>query len=135
MIYVNYLIIVVAAIASFLFSTLYYVILRNQIVVSHAVHANKRLTARPAMSANKVVVELVRTFITVLVIAYAIGLLNLLYVNQAILLAFWLWLGLPVMLLAGLVAQEQCSPRLAVIHAGDWLAKLLILSVVLTVWK
>jgi hypothetical protein len=33
------------------------------------------------------------------------------------------------------VAQENVSWKLAAIHAGDWLAKLVIIAVLVSVWR
>jgi hypothetical protein len=45
------------------------------------------------------------------------------------------WIGFPVMILLGSVQWEDVPWKLAAIHAGDWLVKLLILSVILGVWR
>ncbi len=134
MIYVNYLALAVATFGSFVFSVLYYMILNRQVVAARASRARNKDDTRTATTPNKIIIELIRTFLTGLIVAYAIALLNLLYLDQAILLAVWLWLGFPVVLLIGMVIHEHFSAKLAVIHAGDWLARLLILSITLTLW-
>jgi uncharacterized protein DUF1761 len=66
------------------------------------------------------------------------GLASLLEVTDwtgALLLGLSLWIGFPVVLLAGSVIHEDVPPKLAAIHAGDWLLKLLVLSVILSVWR
>lgn len=135
MIQVQYLAIIVATVLAVAFSALYYFLLNKQVVALRATKLDKKEDVRTTVTPNKIIVELVRTFVLGLVIAYAIALLNLLYVNQAILLAFWLWVGFPVVLLVGSVIHEHFPGRLAAIHAGDWLAKLLIFCVVLTFWR
>jgi hypothetical protein len=39
------------------------------------------------------------------------------------------------LLLAGSVVHENVPSTLAAIHAGDWLAKLLIIPVIVSVWR
>jgi Protein of unknown function (DUF1761) len=46
-----------------------------------------------------------------------------------------LWIGLPLVLWTGAVVHEQTPARLAAIHAGDWLVKLLVVGVVVSVWQ
>ena len=46
-----------------------------------------------------------------------------------------LWLAFPLLLLAGSVVHENVPWQLAAIHAGDWLAKLAIVTVIVTVWR
>lgn len=41
-----------------------------------------------------------------------------------------LWLGFPVTLLSGSVMWQNVPPELAIIHAGDWLIKILLMSVI-----
>ena len=45
------------------------------------------------------------------------------------------WVGFPVILLLGSVVHEKVPWRLAVLHAGDWLVKLLLIAVIVGVWK
>jgi hypothetical protein len=46
-----------------------------------------------------------------------------------------LWIAFPVVLLVGSVTQENVPWKLAAIHAGDWLAKLLIIAVIVSLWR
>ena len=50
-------------------------------------------------------------------------------------LGLTLWIAFPVVLLIGSVTHENVPWKLAAIHAGDWLAKLVILAIVVTVWR
>lgn len=136
---VEYLAIVLGTLLSLLFSTLYYILLNKQVTETRAAAAKQikssKAEIRTTTTPNKIIIELTRTFILGLVIAYACRLLDLTTLTQAALLAFWLWVGFPVVLLVGSVIHEHFPPRLAAIHAGDWLAKLLIFSIILTLWR
>ena len=45
-----------------------------------------------------------------------------------------LWIGFPLVLWIGAVIHESTPVRLAVIHGGDWLVKLLLVGVIVSVW-
>jgi hypothetical protein len=46
-----------------------------------------------------------------------------------------LWLGFPVVVLAGSVFHEHVPVPLAALHAGDWLLKLLAITTITTAWR
>ena len=48
--------------------------------------------------------------------------------REALRLGLALWVAFPVVLLTGSVVHEKVPWRLAAIHAGDWLVKLLLVS-------
>jgi hypothetical protein len=52
----------------------------------------------------------------------------------AVLFGLALWIGFPVLLLAGSVFHENVPWRLAALHAGDWLVKLLVIAAIVGVW-
>ena len=41
----------------------------------------------------------------------------------------------PVILLLGSVVHEKVPWRLAALHAGDWLVKLLLIAVIVGIWE
>ncbi len=46
-----------------------------------------------------------------------------------------MWLGFPVILLSGSVIYEKVPWKLAASHAGDWLRKLLLIAIVVSLWR
>lgn len=132
---VQYWAIIVAALLAIIFSAIYYFLLNKQVMALRASKLNQSEDVRTTISVNKFLIEFVRTFVLALVIGNAVVLLNLLYLNQAALVAFWLWVGFPVVFLTGTVIHEHFPVRLAVIHAIDWLVKLMIITIVLTLWR
>lgn len=52
----------------------------------------------------------------------------------ALTLGLALWVGFPVVLWAGAIMWEKVPWRLAAIHAGDWLRKVLVIAVIVSVW-
>jgi hypothetical protein len=51
-----------------------------------------------------------------------------------LLLGLVLWVGFPLVLWIGAVVHEREPVRLAVIHGGDWLVKLLALGTLAGIW-
>lgn len=45
-----------------------------------------------------------------------------------------LWIGFPLVLWTGAVVHERAPWRLAAIHGGDWLVKLLLVAIIVAVW-
>lgn len=77
-----------------------------------------------------IAVELVRGFVVATAVAVLVAGHGL---AGALLLAVALWVASPVVLLSGSVFHERVPATLAAIHAGDWLVKLVVIAVVVTV--
>lgn len=137
--HINYLALAVTTFLAVMFSAVYYIVLNKKVVAIREAAAketkNKKTDVRTTMTPNKFIVEFVRVFVTGLVISYAVVLLNIHELVPALLLGLWLWLGFPAVLLVGSVIHEHFPAKLAAIHAGDWLIKLLLFAVVLSLWN
>jgi hypothetical protein len=130
MIELNYVAIIAAAVAAFVLSSVVYVGLGRQLAALSPAYADT--TAPPAW---KIAQEPVRNLVIAAVVA---GLADLLMVTDlagAGLLALALWVAFPAMILAGSVIHENVPPKLATIHAGDWLIKILLITVVVSLWQ
>lgn len=79
-------------------------------------------------------VELARCLIVAVVMAWLSTSVAADGVREALALGAVAWVGFPVVLLAGSVLWEGVPARRAAIHAGDWLAKLLAVAVIVTAW-
>jgi hypothetical protein len=55
-------------------------------------------------------------------------------VGAVVLLGLVLWAGFPLVLLTGSVIWERVSPVTAALHAGDWLLKLVVISIIVGFW-
>ncbi len=127
--HLNYLAIIVAAIAVFVFAAGYYIVLARQ-----------RATLSPAAAARSrppawlMGLELLKSLVVAAVVAGLVALAGIGDVGGALKLALALWVAFPVVLLVGSVTQENVPWKLGAIHSGDWLAKLVIISVIVTVW-
>ena len=131
---VQYLAVIVATVVAVAYSAIYYYVLDKQVTALRATKIRKKADTRTTASPNKMVIEIVRTFALVLVMAYVVNWLRLQHVEQALMVALWLWVGFPAVLFAGLVIHERFPTKLAVIHAADWLAKMLIIACIIILW-
>lgn len=55
-------------------------------------------------------------------------------VGSAVVLGLVLWTGFPLVLLSGSVMWDRVPPVTALLHAGDWLLKLLAISAIVGMW-
>ena len=127
----NYLAIAVAAVAVFVVSTVYYIAFTDRLKQLSAAYADA--DARPA--AWRVAIEILRSFVVGALVAGLVSLIGVTELAGAVQLALALWIGFPVVLLTGSVIWERVPPMLAAIHAGDWLLKLLMIAVIVTLWR
>lgn len=127
----NYLAIVVAAVAVFVFAAVYYSMLAGYGAKWSAAWAGE--PGRPP--AWQIVLELVKALVVASVIAGLVRLLGIDNLAHASLLGVVLWVAFPVVLLVGSVTHERVPWQLAAIHAGDWLVKLLVMAVIVTIWR
>jgi glycerol uptake facilitator-like aquaporin len=118
---------VAAALAAFVVSSVYYVLVTP--LERRALGAAALERGRPGPA--KVLTELVRTVVTAAVFAWIADRTGDLDVGSGVPLALALWVGFPVVLLTGSVTWEKVPPVTAAVHAGDWLLKLLLVAVVL----
>jgi len=125
----NYLAIAAATVASFVFSSVWYIALseqRRQVTSAAAAPGTPPRWLMP--------VEIVRTLVLALILAGLASRLGVTGVTSTVLLASSLWIAFPI-LLSGSVLYEKVHPQLAAIHAGDWLGKLLIITIILSLWR
>jgi hypothetical protein len=109
-----------AALAALVASGVYYGALGD-------VLSRVRTAMVPTRSAGTTaVVELVRNVVLAVGAAVLLATPGVAGLVPALLLAAGLWLAFPVVLLAGSVFHEGVPVASAVLHAGDWLLKLVI---------
>jgi hypothetical protein len=126
----NYLAVVAATAAVFVLSSVYYTALGGMLAPLSPAWAD---SSRPP--AWKLAQEPVRSLVTAAVVAGLAGLLGTAGWSDGLLLALALWVGFPAMLLAGSVIHENVPWKLAAVHAGDWLLKLLVIAVIVSLWR
>ena len=83
----------------------------------------------------RMAVEIVRTLVVTCVLAHFVVILGITGWISAVKLGLWLWIGFPFMILVGSVLWDKVPWKLAAIHAGDWLVKLLVMAIILGAWR
>jgi hypothetical protein len=133
MVRINYWAVVVAAVAAFVMSSLYY----SPFGLGNVWHAvDPSSTAGSTPSVGKVSSEIVRTLVITYVLARLIALLGVgSDWTGAVRLAIWLWFGFSAMMWAGAIMWENSLWQVAAIHSGDWLLKTLLMAVILGAWR
>src|SRR5262249_5560564 len=122
----NYHAIVVAAIAAFAFSLIWY-----SPFVFGSVWENAKGADATAMPVWKFFVAPLRELITAWLLAWLIGRLGIVDWKGAASLGFVLWLAFYVVQLSGAVIFDGMPVALGAVHAGDWLGKMLLIALVL----
>lgn len=117
--------IVVAAIAAFIASSVYYAVFTP---VERRVLGDAAID-RGTPPVWKVLVELARTAVVAGALASIGAAADLQSVGGGLLLAGVLWIGFPVVLLTGSMLWERTAAFTAAMHAGDWLLKLVLIAV------
>lgn len=130
MIDVDYVAIAVAAVAAFVQSTTWYMVFGRQLARLGSAVAD---TDRPPPW--KILVELVRSLVLATVLAGFATRLDVDGWTAAVLLALAVWVGFAAVLYSGSVIWEDVPWRLAAIHAGDWLVKLTLITLVVGLWS
>jgi hypothetical protein len=121
----------VAAVTAFLMSSIWYAGFGRSLARFSDAYAG---TSRrpPAWHA---LLELARATTLAAVLAVATDRLGVTGVPSAILVALLAWTGFPLVLLSGSVLHERVPWPLAAIHAGDWLLKLVAISLIVGLWR
>jgi Protein of unknown function (DUF1761) len=116
--------IAVAAVAAFVASSVYYLVLTP---VEHQILGDRAIDRRRPGPA-KVIGELARTVVVAAAFAWIAAQSHRETLPGVWLLALIAWIGFPVTLLTGSIAWEKVPPVTAAIHAGDWLIKLMLIA-------
>ena len=122
--------IAVSAVAAFVLSTAWYMAFGKQLARVSEAYAD---AGGPAPW--KVLIELGRSLVVASVLsglALRLGITDWIGATRLGLVA---WVGFPVVLLVGSVIWENVPRKLAAIHSGDWLVKLVTIAVIVSVWR
>jgi len=125
----NYLAILAATVVAFVLSSAWYSMLGNQLAQLNDAYADSG-----SFPAWKVLVELLRSLVVAAVLA---GLAHEIGIDRwvaSVALGLVIWIGFPVIILTGSVVHENVPWRLAAIHAGDWLFKLVVIATIVGIW-
>jgi hypothetical protein len=128
----DYLRIAAAALAAFVASLVWYAVFSGAVAeLSGADPSTAADTTTPVWAMLFVVAQ---SLIVASILAYFVSGLGIVDRRAAVRLGALVWI-FPASILLGSVVHENVSPALAAIHAGDWLMKLLLISVVLGTWR
>ena len=131
---INYFAVGAAAVAAFVVSTGWYIVFTDALMKLRGAKADTNAEMEKPQP-WKMLIEILRSLVLGYVLARFVALLDVVDWVGAVQLGIWLWIGFPLVLLAGSVLWENIPWRLAAIHAGDWLVKLLTMLVILGVWR
>jgi hypothetical protein len=126
---INYLAVVVTALLAFALSLLWYSPLLFGDIWIRLSHADPS-----AMPLWKKVLAPLRELITAFLLAQLIVRLRITDWKRGAMLGLALWFAFYAVQLAGAVVWDNRPWRLGAVHAGDWLMKMLLMSVLLSVW-
>lgn len=121
--------IVAAAIAAFVMSFVWYMAFSPVIIALHG--AEPDAASDTAMHGWLMSAELLRNVVLASVLAHLVLINHVHGLRRAVKLSVILWVGFPVVLLAGSVMWENVPWLLAAIHSGDWLIKLMVMIAIL----
>jgi heme/copper-type cytochrome/quinol oxidase subunit 2 len=120
-----------AAVAAFVVSSVWYTIFGNAWMELRGI--NPATAANMRMPAWTMLFVIVQSLVVAFMLAYFIGHLGIIDWKGAVRLGALVWV-FPAMILLGSVVHENVPLSLAAIHAGDWLVKLLLMTLILGVW-
>ena len=127
---INYLAVVVATVAAFVVSSLWYIVFGKELAKVSTAFAEALQKRQPW----KMLVVIVQSLIIALVLAYFIGLIGDVGWIGAVGVGVLLWIGLSAMQWVGSILWEKVPLKMAAIHAGDWLMKLVLIAVIVDAW-
>ncbi len=125
----NYLTILVAAVGVFVVSAAWYGVLGNQLAELNDAYVD---SGQPPVW--KMLAEFARSLVVAAVVAGLTSEMGIEDWLSAVGLGLVLWIGFPAIILSGSVLHENVHWKLAAIHAGDWLLKLVVIAVIVGVW-
>ncbi|MDP9847856.1 DUF1761 domain-containing protein [Streptosporangium lutulentum] len=126
----NYAALAAATVASFVISMVWYAVFGGQ---RSEPPGDATTGSRP--QPWKILLELVRSLVVATVLAGLAAGQGVTTWTEALLLGAVAWIGFPLVLLVGSVIWEGVPWRSAAVHAGDWLVKLLVITVIVGVWR
>jgi Protein of unknown function (DUF1761) len=127
---VNLLTVLAATVAAFILSSTYYSVFAAELAqVSDAAAAGEQ---PPPW---KLGVELLRSFTLAAIVAGLASQGDIDTWTGGLSLGLALWIGFPLVLWTGAMIWENTPGKLAVLHGGDWLAKLLLVALIVSVWQ
>ena len=128
----NCVAIVVAAVAAFVASVVWYALFGN--AMTELREADQTAAADSGTSVWTVLFVVAQSLVVAFMMAYFVSRLGIVDWQGAVGVGALVWV-FPAAILLGSVVHEGVPLMLAAIHAGDWLVKLLLIAVIVGVWR
>ena len=128
---INYLAVVVAAALAFVASAVWYIVFGKELAKVSTAFAEGQRKRQPW----KMLAVIAQSLVLALVLAYFLGLIGNVDWMGAIRIGVLLWIGLSAVQWVGSIMWEKVPLKMAAIHAGDWLVKLVLIAVIVSVWR
>ena len=130
---INVWAVLVSGVAGALVTTVWYLALQGVHAQLQPKDSGQIVDYRTAPVAAKVI-DFLRGFVVAGVLAYLVHATGVSTWDGSIRLALILWIGFPVVLLIAPVIWGRQPWKLSVLHSGDWLVKLIVMTVIIGVW-
>lgn len=127
---INYLAVVITGFAAFILSLLWY----SSLVFGN-IWMHYRSISHPGIPAWTMLFAPLRELIASYVLASLFARLSISNWKNAVKLVLLLWLAFHAVGIAGAVLWDNMHWQLGVVHAGDWLMKMVFMAVVLSAWQ
>ena len=127
---IDLLAVLAATVVAFVLSSSYYVALGDQLAT-----ASQAAASGDQPPPWTIAGELLRNLVVVAVVAGLASQTGTDDWTGGARLGLALWVGFPLVLWAGALLHERTPWKLAAIHASDWLIKLLVVTVIVSVWQ
>jgi Protein of unknown function (DUF1761) len=125
--------VLVSGVAGAIVTTVWYIAFRGVHAQLQPQGSGQIVDYRAAPVAAKVI-DFLRGFVVAVVLAYLVNAIGVTTWGGSMKLAVILWVGFPVVLLIAPVIWGGQPWKLAVLHSGDWLVKLTVMTVIIGVW-
>ncbi|MDP3896065.1 MAG: DUF1761 domain-containing protein [Mesorhizobium sp.] len=122
--------VVIAGVTAFTFSLAWY-----SPLLFGSIWIDAKGAEATTMAPWKFFVAPLRELFTAWFLAWLIGRLGIADWKAAAGLGALLWAAFYVVQLAGAVIFDGMSPALGAVHAGDWLGKMLIMTIIVSAWR
>lgn len=132
---INYLAVLVAAVASMVLGFLWYGPLFGKAWMQLMVFDKKKIDAAKKKGMSKTfAIAFISTLIMSYVLAHFVDYIQAKTFVNGIVLGFWLWIGFFATTMLGIVLWEGKPIKLYLINAGHYLVALILMGGILAVW-
>jgi hypothetical protein len=131
MVGINFAAVIVAGFVAFIASAVWYVVFGKEMAKVSTAFAEQQQKREPW----KMGVVILQSILIAAVLAYIIARSGVNNGLDAVWIGFVLWFGLSAMQWVGSMLWEKAPLKMALIHGGDWLMKIVLISLILGIWK